>query len=208
MNTIHNIFAALLLPTLLILSGCGSQKQNSRGFFTSGNREADERADQRMAKQQELKDTPNGKAGAQPAADVQKSLYDRLGGEQGINAIVDDFVTRALADPRVNWERKGVKKGGVLHRDKSVEWNPSQDKIDEMKKHMVQFFSLSTGGPAFYDGKEMKSTHTGMRITNSEFDAAVGDLKATLDKLKIADKEQRELLAIIETTRTQIVEER
>ena len=47
-----------------------------------------------------------------------------------------------------------------------------------------------------------------MAITNAEFDAAVGDLKATLDKVGIADQEQKELLAIIESTRVQIVEER
>jgi hemoglobin len=205
MKTLYNNFAALILAALIVLGGCGSQQTNQRRFFTSGNREADERADQRMANAQQLKDAN----GAKPAvAEVQKPLYDRLGGEKGINAIVDDWISRAIADPRVNWERKDVKKGGILHREKSVEWQPTEEKIAEMKKHIVQFFSLSTGGPSFYDGKEMKQAHTGMRITNPEFDAAVGDLKATLDKLTIPDKDQRELLAIIETTRTQIVEER
>jgi hemoglobin len=205
MKTLYNNFAALILAALIVLGGCGSQQTNQRRFFTSGNREADERADQRMANAQQLKDAN----GAKPAvAEVQKPLYDRLGGEKGINAIVDDWISRAIADPRVNWERKDVKKGGILHREKSVEWQPTEEKIAEMKKHIVQFFSLSTGGPSFYDGKEMKQAHTGMRITNPEFDAAVGDLKATLDKLTIPDKDHRELLAIIETTRTQIVEER
>src|SRR5689334_3025316 len=130
MKNIYNDFGRLILPVLLVLTGCGSQKSAQRGFFTSGNKEADQRADQRMANAEQLKDS----GGAKPAAaEVQKPLYDRLGGEQGINNIVDDFVTRALADPRVNWERKNVKKGGVLHREKSVEWNPSEDKIAEMK---------------------------------------------------------------------------
>ncbi len=80
--------------------------------------------------------------------------------------------------------------------------------FEQLKKHITQFITLSTGGPSFYDGKEMKQAHTGMHITNAEFDASVGDLKATLDKVRVADKEQRELLAIIESTRTQIVEER
>jgi truncated hemoglobin YjbI len=47
-----------------------------------------------------------------------------------------------------------------------------------------------------------------MRITNPEFDAVIGDLKATLDKLKIPSREQKELLAIVESTRLQIVTER
>jgi hemoglobin len=47
-----------------------------------------------------------------------------------------------------------------------------------------------------------------MKISNSEFDAAVGDMKATLDHLRVPTEEQKELLAIIETTREQIAEKR
>ena len=54
----------------------------------------------------------------------------------------------------------------------------------------------------------MQGAHAEMHISNPEFDAAVGDMKATLDKLHIGDREQKELLAIIESTRQQIVEER
>ena len=68
--------------------------------------------------------------------------------------------------------------------------------------------SLAAGGPAHYEGREMKSAHAGLHISNSEFDASLGDLKASLDKLQVAIKEQKELLAIVESTRPQIVEER
>ncbi len=54
----------------------------------------------------------------------------------------------------------------------------------------------------------MKSAHADLHITNAEFDAAVGDLKASLDKLQIPNREQKELLAIAESTRPQIVVER
>ena len=54
----------------------------------------------------------------------------------------------------------------------------------------------------------MKEVHQGMKITNAEFDASVGDLKVTLDKFSVGTEEQKELLSIIESTRTQIVEER
>jgi hemoglobin len=207
MNTLKTIFRIVLLPAAAVLiGGCGAgQQEHDRGFFTSGDREADQRADQRMAAAQQLKDT---KSNPLQASDTQKSLYDRLGGEAGMHDIVGDFVTRAMADPRINWPRKGVTKGGIVHRGESVEWNPTDANVEQMKKHIAQFLTLSTGGPSNYDGKDMKSAHAGMRITNPEFDAAVGDLKATLDKLHIGDKEQRELLAIIETTREQIVEER
>jgi truncated hemoglobin YjbI len=66
----------------------------------------------------------------------------------------------------------------------------------------------ATGGPVHYDGKEMKSAHAGMHIGNPEFDATLGDLKASLGRLQIPNKEQKELLSIIESTRPQIVTQR
>jgi hemoglobin len=72
----------------------------------------------------------------------------------------------------------------------------------------VQFLALATGGPARYDGKEMKAAHADMHIMNPEFDAALGDLKASLDKLKVPNKEQKELLSVVESTRPLIVTER
>ena len=54
----------------------------------------------------------------------------------------------------------------------------------------------------------MKSAHANMRIGNPEFDAVLGDLKASLDRLQLPNKEQKELLSIVESTRPQIVTER
>ncbi len=73
---------------------------------------------------------------------------------------------------------------------------------------MIEFLALATGGPVHYQGKEMKSAHANMQISNPEFDSVVGDLKASLDKLQIPNQEQKELLAIIESTRPEIVTER
>src|SRR5436189_5985937 len=93
----------LLLTCAIFLSACvGTQQQSPRGFFTSGNREADQRAEQRMAAAKQLKDADP--AGIKIAPEAPKSLYDRLGGEQAMVLLVDDFMSRALADPRVNWE--------------------------------------------------------------------------------------------------------
>ena len=195
--------------------GCGGgQETKERDFTTSGSREADQRADQRMAQARQLEGAKEGddkkadKDGAEKAKE-KVSLYERLGGEQGVQQIVDDFVTRALADPRVNWERKGVTRGGIsLSRNKSVEWQASNENVARMKKHIAQFIAVATGGPSKYEGGEMKNVHAGLHITNAEFDASVGCLKASLDKLQIPNTEQRELLAIIESTRPQVVEQR
>jgi hemoglobin len=193
----------------LLLAGCGGKaQQQDKDFSTSGNRDADQRAEERITKTQQMqgegsKQADNAKINPKP------SLYVRLGGEKGITAIVDDWVPRLIADPRVNFERKGVKQGGVLGVGaKEQTWQPNKIALEELKKHFIQFFSLSTGGPAAYDGKDMKKGHENMKITNPEFDAAVGDLKATLDHLRVPTDQQKELLAVVETTREQIVVER
>jgi len=222
----------LFFPALAALVGCGTgaPKKQNRDFFTSGSREADQRASQRMAKEAQLTGSGEGTGekgvkkakaagasetatggGTNRAAQVEGklTLFDRLGGEAGISNIVVDFTPRALQDPRVNWERKDTKSSRTLfHRERSVTWRATPENVEQLQRHVVQFLSLATGGPAHYDGKEMKSAHADLHITNPEFDAAIGDLKASLDKGQIPNKEQKELLAIVESTRPLIVTER
>ena len=220
----------------LLLTGCGGAKPQAqnREFFTSGSREADQRASQRMARNEQLTGqgegsgekgvkkaekkktsetgealSPTGSTNRPAQATGKLSLYERLGGEAGISNIVADFLPRAMQDPRVNWDRKGVTQGGFsIHHAKSETWNPTPQNVGQLETHMVQFLALATGGPAHYEGKEIKSDHASMHISNPEFDAAIGDLKASLDKMKIPNTEQKELLAIIESTRPQIVTEK
>lgn len=210
-HSCSGIFTAIaigLLGYLPLLVGCGgSTQQQNKDFYTSGNKEADERAQERMAQAQQLQGKSGGLGNV--LAPEKRSLYDRLGGDAGLKAIADDFITRAMADPRVNWNRQGVKQGGLsVHFDRSVQWNPTPDNVKQLKFHLAQFLALATGGPTTYQGKEIKSAHADMHITNDEFDASVGDLKATLDKFQVANTEQKELLSIIETTRGEIVTER
>jgi hemoglobin len=203
---------ARMIPCLLLaalaVSGCGTSEKQNRDFHTSGSREADQRAEQRVAKVQQLRgEGEQGKQG--DGAAVKASLYERLGGQDGIEAIVSDFIDRALADPRVNWKRQGIRRGGVLGiGDDSVEWDASPQNVQRLKKHIAQFVALSTGGPTQYQGQDMRQSHEGLRITNDEFDAAVGDLKASLDAARVPAEEQKELLSIIESTRPQVVEKR
>jgi hemoglobin len=204
LSLILSAIALALFP--LYIPGCGGTDapQQNKDYFTSGSKEADQRAQQRMAQSQQL----SGQGSGATATGDEKSLYDRLGGQAGVAALVSDWVDRAMVDPRVNWNRKDVTQGGLsIHRDRSEEWKPSPEDVKVMKAHIAEFIALSSGGPSIYQGKDMKSTHQDMHISNPEFDAAVGDLKASLDKMQIANKEQKELLAIIETTRAQIVTE-
>jgi hemoglobin len=215
------------------LAGCRGTpaKGGSTSFFTSGSREADQRASQRMAQAEQLagsgesggeKDVKKAKVkepepGAtapgstnQPAQATEKlALFNRLGGVPGISNIVVDFTARALNDPRVNWSREGVTRGGFsLHRGQSVAWKATPQNVALLQKHMVEFLALATGGPPQYTGRQIEAAHANMHISNPEFDAAIGDLKASLDRLKIPNLEQKELLAIVESTRPEIVTER
>jgi hemoglobin len=227
----RSLIVWLISAALIVAAGCGTAKREKKrdDFFTSGSREADQRASQRMARDEQLTGSAErgvkkavaakpdadgeGSTGTNKAAQVvgKLALFDRLGGENGISAIMDDFLPRVLQDPRVNWQRKSVKSGGLSYFRKTSEtvaWSATDENIANLKKHLVQFLVLATGGPAHYDGKEIKSAHAGMRIANPEFDAVLGDLKASLDRLQIPNKEQKELLSIIESTRPQIVTQR
>ncbi len=229
---VHSLTLLSIAGVLAFATGCGGGKAQTKNtdFFTSGSREADQRASQRMAKEEQLSGTGEG-AGEKNVKKAQVSssetnlfvngtnraaqaegklaLYDRLGAEAGISNIVVDFTPRAMQDPRVNWDRKDVKQGGFsLHSAKSETWQESAQNIQTFQTHLVQFLILATGGPAHYEGKEIKSTHANMHISNPEFDAVMGDLKASLDKLRIPNTEQKELLSIVESTRPLIVTER
>jgi hemoglobin len=225
--------ACAVSVVIIATVGCGTGKPatQNRDFFTSGSREADQRASQRMAKDEQLAGSgegagekrtkkaavskpggdlsPTGNTDKAAVAEGKTTLFDRLGGEKGITAIIEDFTPRAIQDPRVNWQRKGLKRTGLhFGRANANEWAPTPENIARLKKHMVQFIVLATGGPARYDGKEMREAHAGMRISNAQFDAVLGDLKASLDKVQVPNKEQKELISIIESTRPQIVVER
>ncbi len=124
-----------------------------------------------------------------------KSLYDRLGGEPAVRAVVDDFVGRAAADPVVNFTRRGTVR----------EWEASPQNVEHLKMGLRDFICVASGGKCEYKGADMRAAHRGMKITDMEFNALAADLKASLDKFKVPAQEQSELLAAVEGTRKDIV---
>lgn len=127
-----------------------------------------------------------------------RTLYERLGGENAIRAVVDDFVTRTLNNPKVNFTRKGT----------AAEWKATPENLERVKKTAVELVGMVTGGPQKYTGKSMKEAHKGMEITQAEFDAFLADVKASLDKFNVPAKEQDELMKIVASTATDIVEKK
>jgi len=116
----------------------------------------------------------------------QKSLYERLGGKDAITAVVDDFVGNVAADNRIN---------------KFF----ARTNIPNLKRNLVDQICQATGGPCTYTGRDMRTAHKGMGITDADFNALVEDLQKSLNKFKVPEKEQGELLGILGPLKPQIV---
>ena len=126
------------------------------------------------------------KTGELPAA--SKPLWVRLGGEKEVTKVVDDFITLASADPKVNFTRNG------------------KYKIDKEKLRtaLVAQISSLTGGPLKYD-KDMKTVHQGMNITNAEYDAVLDDLRRALQRNRVPQEDAKLVLDIVADMRKDIV---
>ena len=125
-----------------------------------------------------------------PAHAQAKSLYQRLGGYDALAAVVDDFVGRLVAD-------KQFDKFFVGH---------SVDSKKRIRQHILDQFCAATGGPCIYTGRDMKTSHMGLGITDADWDAAAKHLTASLDKFKVPEKEKGEVLAFVTTLKKDIVE--
>lgn len=123
----------------------------------------------------------------------QKSLWDRLGGEPAVKTVIHDFVLSAAPDPKVNFFRNGQFKLDTAG-------------VEMLERRLVELVSAVTGGPLKYSGRDMKSAHAGMKITDAEFDALAGHLVVTLKKYKVPEAELNELIGIVASTRKDIVE--
>lgn len=122
--------------------------------------------------------------------DPEKSLYHRLGGYDAIAAAVDDLLARLTADPQL----------GVYWKGKC------KDSMKKDRQLVVDFLCAATGGPIQYVGRDMKTSHEGLGITEEEWDTFVKHSVATLDDLGVAEKEKNELLAVAGSFKGDIVE--
>ena len=120
------------------------------------------------------------------AAGAEKPLYDRLGGQDAITLVVDDFVANAANDDRI--------KHFFANSD-----------AKNLKAKLVEQICQETGGPCKYTGKDMRTVHTGMKISEDDFNALVEDLVKALDKHKVPEKEKNELLTKLGSMKGDVV---
>ncbi|MFO8115977.1 MAG: group 1 truncated hemoglobin [Halorubrum sp.] len=116
-----------------------------------------------------------------------ETLYDRLGGEQAVGAVVDEFYDRVLADER------------VAHHFDDV------DMVNQ-RSHQTAFLSAVAGGPMRYEGDDMATAHEGLGVTDAEFDAIAGHLDGALREFDVADADREAVMEAVEGYRDDIVE--
>ncbi|HLL20702.1 MAG TPA: group 1 truncated hemoglobin [Kofleriaceae bacterium] len=107
-----------------------------------------------------------------------KPLYDRLGGKDGITAVVEKLVENIAADARINAQ--------FANAD-----------TKNLKTKLVDQICEASGGPCKYTGKNMKEAHVGMKITEGDFNALVEDLVKAMDTIGVPKPEQDELLGAL-----------
>jgi hemoglobin len=114
------------------------------------------------------------------------TLYERLGGTEGITRIANDVVDLHARNPRIATRFAGVD-------------------LPALKKAAAAFFITGTGGPSVYEGRDMLAAHQGMNIDHAEFMAVLDDALEALEKNGIGRREQEEVLFVLYSMRGQIV---
>jgi hemoglobin len=121
---------------------------------------------------------------------VVESLYHRLGGYDAIAAATDDLLARLQSDPQLRDYWKGA----------------STNNQRQARQLIVDFMAEAAGGPAYYTGRDMKTSHVGMHVDASDWEAFMRHAAATLDHLAVADREKAEVLAFFASLRDDVVE--
>ena len=114
------------------------------------------------------------------------SIYHRLGGQAAIDAAVELFYVKVLADKSVN------------HFFEDVNMN-------KQRKKQKAFLAAAFGGPVPYVGKDLRTAHASLDLKESDFNAIAGHLQATLKELKINDKLIAEVMAVAASTKDAVL---
>lgn len=124
----------------------------------------------------------SGNAETKASNDVKASLYDRLGGQAAIDAAVDLFYKKVLADKRVNHFFEDVNMKRQIRKQKA-------------------FLSAAFGGPIPYEGKDLRKAHEHLDLVETDFNIIAGHLQSTLKELKIAPDLIREVMTVAGSTK-------
>ena len=120
----------------------------------------------------------------------QKSLYERLGGYAGITAFADDLLPRLQGDPQLGrfWQNRG------------------DDGIAREKQLLINYLCANAGGPMYYTGRDMKTSHEGMKISERDWSIFLEHAGATMKALQIPQQEYDDIAAFVSSLKGDIVE--
>ncbi|MCD6041674.1 MAG: globin [Burkholderiales bacterium] len=120
-----------------------------------------------------------------------ETLYQRLGGSSGINALVSDIVALHMENPVI--------------RARFRPYLDTPEKLEITKKHLCAFLEAGSGGTAKYTGRTMRDTHRGMNINEAEYMATIDDILTALRKHGIDEHTQKDVLAIAYSLKGEIL---
>ena len=121
---------------------------------------------------------------------TEKSLYERLGGYDGVTAFVEDLLPRLQGDSLLGrfWENRG------------------EDGVAREKQLLIDYLCSSAGGPVYYTGRDMKISHKGMKISESDWSAFLEQAGATMKALQVPQQECDDVVAFVLSLKDDIVE--
>ncbi|MCU7936402.1 MAG: group 1 truncated hemoglobin [Candidatus Thiodiazotropha sp. (ex Dulcina madagascariensis)] len=120
----------------------------------------------------------------------EKTLYERLGGYDGITAFVNDLLPRLQSDPQLGrfWQNRG------------------DDGIEREKQLLIDYLCSNARGPVYYTGRDMKLSHKGMGISESDWSIFLNHAGNTIAALSVPDQERDDVVAFVLSLKDDIVE--
>lgn len=122
---------------------------------------------------------------------MHTTLFEKLGGREGIYKIVEDTVENHMNNPAI--------------KARFLPYKNEPEKLAVIKSHIIDFFSMGSGGPAHYQGRDMETAHRGMNISPGEYVHTVDDIFAALDKNDIDETAKKEVLYILWSLKGMII---
>ncbi|MBI2998084.1 MAG: group 1 truncated hemoglobin [Deltaproteobacteria bacterium] len=115
------------------------------------------------------------------------TLYQRLGGAEGIARLVDDVIAAHLDNPIVKTRFESIKD------------------MEHTKRMAREFFCAGSGGPEPYTGKDMLAAHKGMNISEQEYLAVMDDIVGAMNKHKLDEATKNDVIAILYSLKGNII---
>ncbi|WP_027138440.1 group I truncated hemoglobin [Gaetbulibacter saemankumensis] len=122
---------------------------------------------------------------------MEKSLFERLGGDEGISTIVKRAISLHMENPHIN--------------ARFLPYKERPEYFNTVIQHSINFFNSGSGGPAVYSGRDMETTHRGMNINPEEYMHVIDDIFIALDENAIDENTKKDVLAILWSLKGMII---